>query len=281
MNRKRFGLMLVLAAFFAAMLAGPGAAVFPSTFRWAAWIACPAGSTPQPRTWPGVEPGGRRAGFWCVTPDGQEHERTLQAAGGLWLMYFMGLSVAFSLVTLRAGASPAPAAALSARRGLPADLDSAVRALVARDQLIHAIKLVRDRPGMGLKEAKDYVEAIRSGAAPASPSSSSTASPPNAVPTSAAAAGGMTPELVASVRELVSRDQVIHAVKLVREQTGVGLAEAKALVEAIQVGRFAMPAAPAAGSPTERMEELKRMLDAGLITQAEFETKKAEILASL
>lgn len=40
-------------------------------------------------------------------------------------------------------------------------------------------------------------------------------------------------------------------------------------------------AAPAAGTPETRLASLKSMLDSGLITDAEFQTKKAEILSSL
>lgn len=40
------------------------------------------------------------------------------------------------------------------------DADAEVRALMAAGQKIEAIKLVRQRTGLGLKEAKDYVERL-------------------------------------------------------------------------------------------------------------------------
>ena len=45
-------------------------------------------------------------------------------------------------------------------RGLTQDELAAVRALVADGQKIQAIKLVREITDLGLKEAKDYVEAL-------------------------------------------------------------------------------------------------------------------------
>ncbi len=50
-----------------------------------------------------------------------------------------------------------------------------------------------------------------------------------------------------------------------------------------QYGQPAAPAAPApaAEDPVEKLGKLKKLLDAGLIEQAEFDTKKAEILSQL
>ncbi len=41
------------------------------------------------------------------------------------------------------------------------DLDAEVRQLVSQGNIIEAIKLVRERTGLGLKEAKDYVERMK------------------------------------------------------------------------------------------------------------------------
>jgi ribosomal protein L7/L12 len=40
------------------------------------------------------------------------------------------------------------------------EIDETVRALVADGRQIEAIKLVREHTGLGLKEAKDYVDAL-------------------------------------------------------------------------------------------------------------------------
>lgn len=207
------------AAFFAAMLGGPGAAIFPSTLRWAEWIACPQGTTAAPRTFraPHHEPGERGVVFHCVAPDGTAHERTLAALGGLWLMYFMGIFTVLTLLSARESSSATrttPTATAPPRPVAP-DVERKARELMSDDQKIHAIKVVRDATGMGLKEAKDWVEALPHRA------------PSTAPPPSPGTAG----------------------------TTGIGA--------------------------VDRLAELKRMFDAGLITTDEFEAKKAEILAGL
>ena len=40
------------------------------------------------------------------------------------------------------------------------ELEQAARALVGRGRKIEAVKLVRERTGCGLKDAKDYVESL-------------------------------------------------------------------------------------------------------------------------
>lgn len=65
---------------------------------------------------------------------------------------------------LHAGAGVAPAVAPPVSPGSLSEADlQEVHAMIAANQKIQAIKLVRERTGMGLKEAKDYVEALESG----------------------------------------------------------------------------------------------------------------------
>jgi hypothetical protein len=218
MNLSRMLLRLGIAAFVAIMLAGPGSAVFPSTMRWGAWAACPSGTSPAPERFRASysRPGETEVRFLCVSPDGQAHDRTLAAMGGLFVMYFVGLSVLFTLMSpRRAEASGAVAAsAASAPRHVPADVEAQARELVARRQLIQAIKIVRVATGMGLKEAKDWVEGLPN--RPAFPATAATVAFADAPPGAAA-----------------------------------------------------------------RLIELKRLLDAGLITQDEFDAKRGEILAQI
>jgi ribosomal protein L7/L12 len=87
-------------------------------------------------------------------------------------------------------------------------------ALVADGQKIEAIKLYRDITGAGLKEAKDAVEALERGDAPV----------PRSIPSS-----GDDAEIL----ELVRAGQKIRAIKLYRDKTGAGLADAKNAVEAM------------------------------------------------
>jgi membrane protease subunit (stomatin/prohibitin family) len=75
---------------------------------------------------------------------------------------------------------------------------------------------------------------------------------------------------------------------------GAGLASGVAFGQAMQQGlnpvvappgvapaAAAAPAAPAADGPEVRLEKLKSMLDKGLITAADYESAKAELLKKL
>src|SRR5262245_11232038 len=80
--------------------------------------------------------------------------------------------------------------------------------------MIGAIKLYREQTGVGLKQAKDAVEAFERGERLRLPAS---------LPDGVAAQG----ELLA----LLKAGQKIEAIKLYRDQTGAGLKEAKDAVE--------------------------------------------------
>lgn len=61
-----------------------------------------------------------------------------------------------------------------------------------------------------------------------------TATPGAAVAAAAAATSPPAAEWMAEVQRLVADDKLIHAIKLYRENTGVGLKQAKDAVEAMQ-----------------------------------------------
>lgn len=104
---------------------------------------------------------------------------------------------------------------------LGGDVPADVQALLAQGQKIEAIKRVRELTGLGLKEAKDYVDALqRGGALPALP-----ATTVSDVPTAG------TSQLEQDARALLARGQKIDAIKRVRELTGWGLKEARDYVE--------------------------------------------------
>jgi ribosomal protein L7/L12 len=84
--------------------------------------------------------------------------------------------------------------------------------LLERGQKIEAIKRYRERTGVGLKEAKDAVEAIQRG---------------QAVPSGPQGDGDLEDEVVS----LLEQGRKIEAIKRYRERTGVGLKEAKDAVE--------------------------------------------------
>jgi hypothetical protein len=71
-----------------------------------------------------------------------------------------------------------------------------------------------------------------------------------------------TPDREAQVRELIARGRKIEAIKLVREETGLGLKDAKDYCDALRAGRLP-PVAPL----SDRVRELSRSGDhAGAIT---------------
>ncbi|MEX2119004.1 MAG: ribosomal protein L7/L12 [Pirellulales bacterium] len=94
----------------------------------------------------------------------------------------------------------------------PEGFENRVIALVAEGRTLEAIKLYREATGVGLKEAKDFVEAL--------------AATNRALPVQAQAVDER-------VLQLLTDQRKIEAIKVYRQATGVGLKEAKEAVEAI------------------------------------------------
>jgi large subunit ribosomal protein L7/L12 len=116
----------------------------------------------------------------------------------------------------------------------PQSLDGRVLALVSDGRKIEAIKLYRDLTGAGLKEAKEAVEALeRDGSAPS--------------PRSASALRQESSGADADVLDLLRAEQKIRAIKLYRDKTGVGLADAKNAVEALARANGLPGGEPSAG----------------------------------
>ena len=95
-----------------------------------------------------------------------------------------------------------------------------IRALLAQGNKIAAIKQLRELTGLGLKEAKDYVDAIPAPGAPPPFPSAGISQPPGEAS-------------LAEVHALAVQGQKIQAIKLYRELTGVGLKEAKDYVDSL------------------------------------------------
>ena len=129
-------------------------------------------------------------------------------------------------------AAPAPEFSLDAGHpGLPLDRLAEIKQVLSAGKKIEAIKLFREATGLGLKEAKDAVEALERGD-PVVLSSSS------AFPVTAEG----FPDInriarLSEVAALAKQGQKIEAIKLYREITGVGLKEAKDAVEAMEAGQ--------------------------------------------
>ena len=108
---------------------------------------------------------------------------------------------------------------------LPAD----VRAAMRQGDTIEAIRLLRQASGLGLKEAKDLVEAQLRGEAVVVPESVS-----EEAQSSTELKGALPP----AVREALRQGDKIEAIRLLREhRPDFGLKEAKDEIEAWQVKR--------------------------------------------
>lgn len=95
-----------------------------------------------------------------------------------------------------------------------ADIETELRSLLAGGHKIEAIKLYRQRTGVGLAEAKAAVEALERG---------------EPVPTKRAMDSTLEQEVVS----LLEQGKKIRAIKVYRERTGSGLKEAKEAIEVI------------------------------------------------
>lgn len=95
--------------------------------------------------------------------------------------------------------------------------------MLERGQKIEAIKIYREATGIGLAEAKSFVEGLERSLATGE-------LPP------AAAATGEEPETDADVIELLRSGSKLQAIKRYRERHGVGLKEAADAVERMAVG---------------------------------------------
>lgn len=155
-------------------------------------------------------------------------EQLSDGAGSiLWIGAGVLLLGGALLILLRSRANtgdrPAAPAQPSARVVLSADSLAKVRRILAAGNKIQAIKEVRDQTGLGLKEAKDYVDALERAPHTHVPIK------PDAPP-SATADIDADPEVIAQL----SRGNKIAAIQRVRELSGLGLRDAKDLVDALE-----------------------------------------------
>jgi len=105
--------------------------------------------------------------------------------------------------------------------GLSPDQVQRIHEFIHKQQLVHAIKLYREATGASLAEAKQAVEEM---------ARDEFAKPPSG------AVDYDNPILEARIRSLLAGRRKIDAVKVYREEYGVGLKEAKDAVDGIQRG---------------------------------------------
>jgi ribosomal protein L7/L12 len=104
-------------------------------------------------------------------------------------------------------------------------LTGQVKALLARGNKIEAIKLVRSKTGFPLEAAKDMVETIeKAGGAAAAQAHAPATVDPIALIRNAK-------DLSHDVLQLVKQGKKIDAIQLIRGRTGLGLKEAKEIVD--------------------------------------------------
>ena len=156
--------------------------------------------------------------------------------------------LAIAVVVVRSSRSRDTVAA-EPSQPLSNDLNEAARTLLAQGKKIHAIKLVRERSGIGLKEAKDYVDALEAGDMPVVPVSTIAQVPSDGLTAAYAALQG---------------GNKIEAIRLVREATGLGLKEAKDYVERWQqTGVPPEHRASAAPQSTDMEQEVRLLVAQG------------------
>lgn len=95
-----------------------------------------------------------------------------------------------------------------------------VMKLLSQDKKIQAIKYVKDNTGVGLKEAKDWVEKYEASVVAVSPEI-------DATPVEAYVPDAITEQ----ARKLLSEGRKMEAVKLVKYNSNLGLKECKDYVE--------------------------------------------------
>jgi len=106
----------------------------------------------------------------------------------------------------------------------PQDQTEAIKDALRAGNKIKAIKLYRDLTNAGLAEAKSAVEKMEA-------QLRQSASPEAVIPTSTPG----SPDQTEAIREALFAGKKILAIKLYREQTKVGLAEAKSAVDQMEV----------------------------------------------
>jgi ribosomal protein L7/L12/outer membrane protein assembly factor BamB len=116
--------------------------------------------------------------------------------------------------------------------GIPDDIEAEIMQFVRAGKKIEAIKEVRELSGLGLKEAKDAVEALERG---------ETLSQLGVEWESGGSGFGQAGSMVSTVdmseiTQLLKAGQKIEAIKRLRQATGLGLKESKDAIEALERG---------------------------------------------
>jgi ribosomal protein L7/L12 len=142
-----------------------------------------------------------------------------------WIAIAVGLAVALLAFTTRRPRN-APRRAQLDKVASQDDPQDRVAAAIRAGRKIEAIKLLRESTGLGLAEAKAAVERMQD-------SASRHHAPESAAP----ARTNTDPRSIGGVQDALARDDLIKAIKLYREHTGVSLKEAKQAIDELRAGR--------------------------------------------
>lgn len=137
--------------------------------------------------------------------------------------------------------SPAPGPRSPVPDPLRPDVSAEIDRLVAADQRIAAITVLREHSGLSLRDAKDQIDAwvpSAPGTIDAVPVSlAGSDSRPAGAPSYAGvlpatdAVAGLDPDVRTEIGRLIAADQKIRAIKVLRDATGLGLKDSKDAVE--------------------------------------------------
>ncbi len=116
----------------------------------------------------------------------------------------------------------------------PLDFDAEIYQLLAAGQKITAVKRVREVKNWGLKESKQYVDTLERQQTSPSPMATSPEIQADRLLNAPAPHLKATPEIKQAVHRLLAEHQKLAAVKLVRQEMGWHLWEAKKYVDNIQ-----------------------------------------------
>lgn len=152
--------------------------------------------------------------------------------------------------------SPKPA-------GLNAEIMNQITAAIHAGNKLEAIKLFRQATGVGLKEAKEVIDGMEKNVAAYPPKTTLAAERPSTV--------SISREAMSQVFSYLRAGNKIEAIKLYREQTGLGLKEAKDAVDGLEKAVNAglpidsMLTAPAPTNPAQGnwMQEVMDEIRAG------------------
>lgn len=103
--------------------------------------------------------------------------------------------------------------------------------LVSTGRKIEAIKLLRERAGLGLKEAKDQIDALE---ASINRSVAGKVAAPEKIDSLRTGAAMLPQEKLAALSDLVFQERKVEAIKCYREWTRVDLKEAKDQIAALE-----------------------------------------------